>query len=271
MTAGVEMEFNGGKLNQTEPNNGHPEYIAFVLVPVFFLTGLLGILICHILQKKGYRCTTDTELECEKQDAEAQMDFQDGSECNADTVGQMVHYIMKNPANAEALQAMLDHGVESPTSPNGPPSPDTPESPTSPVSPTGSLANYSSHGHHLHTVGGVAGKSTCSRCSHRKSKRSKDARRSRAGEVTVFAVGRFRVTHVDPKPHPNDQKVLLSPPPVGASTEANTCANSSNQEVPKSPGKLDVKEKKHCSPEQTGGVLGITESKPKYGIDICMN
>ena len=36
----------------------NPEYIAFVLVPVFFLLGLLGVLICHLLKRKGYRCTT---------------------------------------------------------------------------------------------------------------------------------------------------------------------------------------------------------------------
>ncbi|XP_078402242.1 RELT-like protein 1 isoform X1 [Cetorhinus maximus] len=256
-------------LNQNKTSNSHPEYIAFVVVPVFFLTGLLGILICHILAKKGYRCTTDRESECEEKIAEVQMDFHDSSECNADTVGQMVHYIMKNPANAEALHAMLDHSPESPTSPNGPPSPVTPESPASPVSPTGSLTDHSFHGHHLHTVGGVAGKSTCSRCSHRKSKRSKDFRRSRAGEVTLFAVGRFRVTHVDPKSNANDQKELLFAPPDGASTQADMCVNSDSQEIPNSPGKLDVKEetlqetkdmqRKYFSQEQMRGAMDFSE------------
>jgi len=47
----------------------HLEYIAFALVPVFFIMGLLGILICHVLKKKGYRCTTEAEeLEEEKLD-----------------------------------------------------------------------------------------------------------------------------------------------------------------------------------------------------------
>ncbi|XP_059503095.1 RELT-like protein 1 isoform X1 [Stegostoma tigrinum] len=236
----MESQSSVKGMNQTEINNAHPEYIAFVVVPVFFLTGLLGIFICHILAKKGYRCTTDRESECGEKVADTQMDFCDSGECNADTVGQMVHYIMKNPANAEALHAMLDHRAESPTSPhspNGPPSPVTPESPTSPVSPSGSLTNHSALGHHLHTVGGIAGKSTCSRCSHRKSKRPKDFRRSRAGEVTVFAVGRFRVTHVDPKPHSNDQKVLIAAPPDDMCNEANT----DNHEVPNSPVTLDVK------------------------------
>uniref|UniRef100_UPI00398F5886 RELT-like protein 1 n=1 Tax=Pristiophorus japonicus TaxID=55135 RepID=UPI00398F5886 len=238
----VPLTFGEGQ-NQTKTDNGHPEYIAFVLVPVFFLTGLLGILICHVLVKKGYGCTTDSESECEEKVAEVQMEFNDtNNECNADTVGQMVHYIMKNPANTEALHAMLDHGLESPATPNGPPSPVIPESPTSPISPTGSLTKHSSHGHHLHTVSGAAGRSTCLQCSQRKSKSSRNFRRSRAGEVTVLAVGRFRVTHVDPKSRSNDQKGLLSAPPDGTSTEANNCANSGNQEVPSSPGKLDVKE-----------------------------
>lgn len=56
----------------------NPEYIAFVLVPVFFLLGLLGVLVCHILKRKGYRCTTEAEdeeeaarvAEAEKKDLE---------------------------------------------------------------------------------------------------------------------------------------------------------------------------------------------------------
>ncbi|CAG00916.1 unnamed protein product, partial [Tetraodon nigroviridis] len=37
------------------------EYAVFALVPVFCIMGLLGILICNILKKKGYRCSTDKE------------------------------------------------------------------------------------------------------------------------------------------------------------------------------------------------------------------
>lgn len=39
----------------------HPNYVAFVLVPVFFLLGLLGVVICHVLKRKGYRCTTEPQ------------------------------------------------------------------------------------------------------------------------------------------------------------------------------------------------------------------
>jgi hypothetical protein len=52
------------------PGNGHPEYIAYVLVPVFFVMGLLGVLICHLLKKKGYRCTTEAEQEVEEEKVE---------------------------------------------------------------------------------------------------------------------------------------------------------------------------------------------------------
>lgn len=38
-----------------------PEYAVFALVPVFCVMGLLGILICNILKKKGYRCSSDKE------------------------------------------------------------------------------------------------------------------------------------------------------------------------------------------------------------------
>lgn len=50
--------------------NGHPEYIAYVLVPVFFIMGLLGVLICHLLKKKGYRCTTEAEQDIEEEKVE---------------------------------------------------------------------------------------------------------------------------------------------------------------------------------------------------------
>lgn len=71
--------------NETASNNGaagsdsstHPEYIAFGLVPVFFLLGLLGMLICHILKKKGYRCTTDAE-EPDEPEVEEEKRLEDG-------------------------------------------------------------------------------------------------------------------------------------------------------------------------------------------------
>lgn len=54
-----------------------PNYVAYVLVPVFFLLGLLGVVICHVLKRKGYRCTTepqdDEEVKCQEADKDAEL------------------------------------------------------------------------------------------------------------------------------------------------------------------------------------------------------
>lgn len=50
----------GGSVNGTVVRSAEEktaEYAVFALVPVFCVMGLLGILICNVLKKKGYRCT----------------------------------------------------------------------------------------------------------------------------------------------------------------------------------------------------------------------
>uniref|UniRef100_A0A8C2NLJ7 RELT like 1 n=1 Tax=Capra hircus TaxID=9925 RepID=A0A8C2NLJ7_CAPHI len=86
--------------------NGHPEYIAYALVPVFFVMGLFGVLICHLLKKKGYRCTTEAEQDVEGEKVE-KIELNDSVNENTDTVGQIVQYIMKNEANVDVLAAMV--------------------------------------------------------------------------------------------------------------------------------------------------------------------
>ncbi|KAG8591648.1 hypothetical protein GDO81_000256 [Engystomops pustulosus] len=205
------------------PSGGHPEYIAFYLVPVFFIMGLLGVLICHILKKKGYRCTTETEPE-EKISAEKIEMQESGAEGNNDTVGQLVSIIMKNEANADVLKAMVadtsamgDNSLydpESPTTPNTPISPTSPTSPVSPLTPGGTPSKHSCRGHHLHTIGGVAEKNVCSRCSNkrwnlmRSPLKPKEPKKSKPGAVTVLSVGRFKVTKVEPKS--KERKRLMS-------------------------------------------------------------
>ncbi|XP_028314563.1 uncharacterized protein LOC114470542 isoform X2 [Gouania willdenowi] len=44
-----------------------PSYMIFLVVFLFFITGLLGFLICHLLKKKGYRCRTDMDEEEEEE------------------------------------------------------------------------------------------------------------------------------------------------------------------------------------------------------------
>lgn len=55
---------SGGPVNGTVVRSAEEksaEYAVFALVPIFCVMGLLGILICNILKKKGYRCSADKE------------------------------------------------------------------------------------------------------------------------------------------------------------------------------------------------------------------
>ncbi|MFT7810370.1 RELT-like protein 1 [Arapaima gigas] len=213
-----------GNSTKTAQESKNAENIAFVLVPTFFLLGLLGVLICHILKRKGYRCTTEAEGEDEVLEKEKEQDLESTAglndtfnDTNNDTVGQIVHYIMKNEANSDALKAMIhENSIDSDGVPLPSPleSPTTPNTPLSPEAPLGAPKHTCNH---LHTVGGVSGhKSICSRCNQKKwpqvrqSNRTRGDRRSHTGEVTVLAVGRFRVTKCDPKALREKRTLLIS-------------------------------------------------------------
>ncbi|XP_074130836.1 RELT-like protein 1 isoform X1 [Sminthopsis crassicaudata] len=198
----------------TNSGNGHPEYVAIVLVPVFFIMGLLGVFICHLLKKKGYRCTTEAEQEAEEK--VEKIELNDSINENSDTVGQIVHYIMKNEANADVLKAMVaDNSVCDPESPLTPSTPGSPPVSPGPLSPGGTPGKHMC-GHHLHTVGGAVERDVCQRCRHKRwhfikpSSKSKEGRSRRQGEVTVLSVGRFRVTKVEHKANAKERRSLMS-------------------------------------------------------------
>lgn len=69
--AGHTTLSGGGRASEAKAN------IAFVLVPVFFLLGLLGVVICHVLKRKGYRCTTEPqdgeEEQCQDMEKDAEL------------------------------------------------------------------------------------------------------------------------------------------------------------------------------------------------------
>uniref|UniRef100_W5N2I4 RELT like 2 n=1 Tax=Lepisosteus oculatus TaxID=7918 RepID=W5N2I4_LEPOC len=101
-----------GMADQETPPGGEapPNYMIFILVLFFFLTGLLGFLICHVLKKKGYRCRTgEPEEECEDKLAGGTGGGQGNSETTGqhDTVEQILKCIIENEANVEALKEML--------------------------------------------------------------------------------------------------------------------------------------------------------------------
>ncbi|XP_055980379.1 RELT-like protein 2 [Sorex fumeus] len=163
----------------------HGLYMLFLLVLVFFLMGLVGFMICHVLKKKGYRCRTSRGSEPD----DAQLQPSEDDDMNEDTVERIVRCIIQNEANAEALKEMLGDSEGEGTVQ------------LSSVDATSSLQDGAPSHHHTVHLGSAA---PCIHCSRNKRPplvrqgRSKDGKsRPRPGETTVFSVGRFRVTHIE--------------------------------------------------------------------------
>ncbi|XP_068451129.1 RELT-like protein 2 isoform X2 [Clinocottus analis] len=171
-----------------------PPYIIFVVVFLFFLTGLLGFLVCHLLKKKGYRCRTgdmDDEEEQEKLGGNAE----DEDEENQDTVEQILKCIIENEANMEAFNEMFGNHVH--------------HDPRLRKESVGGVPP------HHHTVHSGTDHNSCHLCAQVRSKKgrrqSRTARfKQRPGEQTVFSVGRFRVTHTDKKLHGGPNPLVSS-------------------------------------------------------------
>ncbi|CAH2275899.1 RELT 2 [Pelobates cultripes] len=178
---------------EAETNSDVPQqnpFMLFFLVFVFFGTGLIGFLICHVLKKKGYRCRTSPE-DLDSDIKEALNEEQENEVSNEDTVERIVKCIIQNEANTEALKQMLGENEGE-------------------ALPAPSLCIHResqdagpSHHHTVHLGSNLA---PCMHCTRKKRSllhrmgRSKDSRgKTHPGEVTVFSVGRFRVTHIGKK------------------------------------------------------------------------
>ncbi|CAI9574744.1 unnamed protein product [Staurois parvus] len=190
----------------------------FLLVLVFFITGLVGFLICHILKKKGYRCRTSPE----ELDPEMKEDLIIDEISNEDTVERIVKCIIQNEANAEALKQMLgDTEGEVLIGPNSL----CPHRESQDAGPT-----------HHHTVHLGSTQAPCIHCTRKKRSllhrmgRSKESRgKSHPGEVTVFSVGRFRVTHIGKK-----SSIQLSQDDPNIGSEPISSDNAEEQHAAKS-------------------------------------
>ncbi|XP_055744604.1 uncharacterized protein DKFZp434B061-like isoform X2 [Salvelinus fontinalis] len=151
-----------------------PPYMIFLLVFFFFITGLLGFLVCHLLKKKGYRCRTGEE--------------EDDDECEQKLGPD------KN-ANMEAFKDML--GKQDICQHHDPR-----------LLRKESLGGIPPHHHTVHSGAQLDHKS-CTLCVQGRSKKARRLSRvprtnkprtpGERRESTVFAVGRFRVTHMDKK------------------------------------------------------------------------
>lgn len=170
------------------PGEPPPPYIIFLVVFLFFLTGLLGFLVCHLLKKKGYRCRTGDMDEDEEDDKKLAGDADDEDEENQDTVEQILKCIIENEANMEAFNELLGNNKVC-------------------VRHDPRLRKESIGGvpPHHHTVHSGTDHNSCHLCAQVRSKKGRRQSRTprskqRPGEQTVFSVGRFRVTHTDKKP-----------------------------------------------------------------------
>uniref|UniRef100_A0A8C4RKC1 RELT TNF receptor n=1 Tax=Erpetoichthys calabaricus TaxID=27687 RepID=A0A8C4RKC1_ERPCA len=206
------------------PEEKNTEYAVFALVPIFCIMGLLGILICNVLKKKGYHCMTEKEAG----DEQSNMQEKDGSGCpyiiddgNEDTISVLVRLITEKKENAAALEELLkeyeskQNTVSKRSSIRFPPLPQLHQ--------FKSLPHLCKHQQHLHTVHGLVAPSgpCCTRCTQKKwpeilvptdtTKSSKvGSKNIRPGEITILSVGRFRVAHIpELKSMPLEE---LSPP-----------------------------------------------------------
>ncbi|XP_043560078.1 RELT-like protein 2 [Chiloscyllium plagiosum] len=206
---------------EIEEVTAHPQnlYTILLLVLVFFVMGLMGVLLCHILKEKGYHCRTSREMDAEQEDTVPPDDVQETSKSNQDTVGQIVQCIIENEANVEALNELLrEHEQVKPPVPSIMNLTDAAilesqrlmlhsQGSKSPIFPEPAVTRAPPLIHHHHTVhsvtAGSAG-SACLSCNqrrkrsalqiHRRAKETKS--RNHGVEVTVLSVGRFRVTRV---------------------------------------------------------------------------
>uniref|UniRef100_A0A674I3M4 RELT TNF receptor n=1 Tax=Terrapene triunguis TaxID=2587831 RepID=A0A674I3M4_9SAUR len=199
------------------------QYAVLAIVPVFCVMGLLGILFCNLLKKKGYHCTAHKESNSSAYRIE---------DANQDTIGVLVQLITEKKENAAALEELLKEYHSKQVV-------QTSHKPAARLHFLPHIPHICRHQHHLHTVQGLATRSgpSCTRCCQKKwpevllspeaaataaaatipapaSVAPKPAKpggkASRPGEITILSVGRFRVARIpEQKPNPPEVKTIL--------------------------------------------------------------
>ncbi|KAJ6634359.1 hypothetical protein lerEdw1_014062, partial [Lerista edwardsae] len=217
-----------------KPEERSTQYAVLAIVPVFCVMGLLGILFCNLLMKKGYHCTAQKDV-----DEEGAKSERNGSgspyrieDANEDTIGVLVRLITEKKENAAVLEEMLKeyHSKQlmQPT-----------YKPVNKLHLLPQIPHICRHQHHLHTVQGVAARSgpSCTRCSQRKwpellsaeaaatpaaaKPQKPSGKAGRPGEITILSVGRFRVARIpEQKPSPSAEVRTVSESARAESAEA---------------------------------------------------
>ncbi|XP_027764316.1 tumor necrosis factor receptor superfamily member 19L isoform X2 [Empidonax traillii] len=156
------------------------------IVPVFCAMGLLGILVCNLLKKKGYHCTASKEPQPGGTGPSSIYQPEDASE---DTIGVLVRLITEKKENAAALEELLkEHRRQQLMPPSWAPLHKLHLLPQFPPS--------CHHQQHLHTVQGPA---PCARCTQKWPAVLPPpgaAKVPKPSEVTILSIGRFRVSRI---------------------------------------------------------------------------
>ncbi|NXG21892.1 TR19L factor, partial [Grallaria varia] len=156
------------------------------IVPIFCAMGLLGILVCNLLKKKGYHCTASKDPQPGSTGPSSIYQLEDANE---DTIGVLVRLITEKKENAAALEELLrEHHSQEPVPPSW--------APLNKLHLLPQFAPSCQHQQHPHTVQGAA---PCARCTQKWPQVLPPPRATRGpkpGEVTILSVGRFRVSRI---------------------------------------------------------------------------
>ncbi|NXO69483.1 TR19L factor, partial [Phainopepla nitens] len=171
-------------LGEEEEEAAAAQAAVLTIVPVFCAMGLLGILVCNLLKKKGYHCTASKEPQPGGTGPSSIYQLEDANE---DTIGVLVRLITEKKENAAALEELLKEHQKQQLMPPS----------CAPLNKLHLLPQFPPachHQQHLHTVQGPA---PCARCSQKWPEVPPSigaAKAPKAGahpsEVTILSIGR---------------------------------------------------------------------------------
>ncbi|NXC04240.1 TR19L factor, partial [Orthonyx spaldingii] len=176
-------------LGEEEEEAAAAQAAVLTIVPVFCAMGLLGILVCNLLKKKGYHCTASKE----PQPGGTSPSIYQLEDANEDTIGVLVRLITEKKENAAALEELLKEHQRQQLMPPS----------CAPLNKLHLLPQFPPachHQQHLHTVQGPA---PCARCGQKwpevlpslsATKVPKPG--AHPSEVTILSIGRFRVSRI---------------------------------------------------------------------------
>ncbi|XP_039553009.1 tumor necrosis factor receptor superfamily member 19L isoform X2 [Passer montanus] len=197
-------------LGEQEEEAAAAQAAVLTIVPVFCAMGLLGILVCNLLKKRGYHCTASKEPQPGGTGASSIYQLEDANE---DTIGVLVRLITEKKENAAALEELLkEHQRQQLLPPS-----------CAPLNKLHLLPQFPpacQHQQHPHTVQGPA---PCARCDQKwpqllpslgATKVPKAA--APPSEVTILSIGRFRVSRIPELRGEAGGEPLRGPLPAGS-------------------------------------------------------